>query len=485
MTQTIAWPPATTDTRATSPSVSWLGRLRRSIRSGGDLTLAASSMALVSFSLPGRESPESSGGLDPIAVAKFGIRVAVLLWFSFVWLRWTRRHRPTFESGRHAHLVTQTLVPWFAYLAWAGVSIAWSPLTTVSLGQWLGLAALILYAQAIAIRCSPLAEDSTERATRLLRTLLIVLGLYSSAVLTAFLISPEFSGLDRSVSLDGSDGLVHPTAAGATSSLGIALGVHCLITGFRVPRWFLFASLVIHGGVLLASASRSALLMAIVTVGVSLVLFLRSSTRGWLLFCIGGLALTLMIVDPGFDLLSSGIQGTTGYVKRGQSIEQLQNASGRVEMWTAVWQQVESSPVVGHGYFVTSSNGRLDVWDGPANHDAHNLMLQVLVSTGVIGLAIFVWSGWRYVATLIRQLWQSPTGWTFGQRASSGTIPPKLPAMIAILTLWYAGWSQGCVTFLGPIRPESVVFFTLLGLLASLPDRRAQGSPPATPRKAR
>lgn len=149
-----------------------------------------------------------------------------------------------------------------------------------------------------------------------------------------------------------------------------------------------------------------------------------------------------------------------GYIKRGQSIEQLRGISGRAELWQAVWQEFEKSPALGHGYFITSANGRLDVWDGPANHDAHNLILQVLVSTGVIGGAMLIWALGSIVVGLLQLFRLQPRPFA----AYDGS--DVFFRLSCVVMLWYAGWCQGCASFLGPVRPESVVFFLLLGVLA-------------------
>lgn len=87
-----------------------------------------------------------------------------------------------------------------------------------------------------------------------------------------------------------------------------------------------------------------------------------------------------------------GIDNASAYVQRGQTSEELQQVSGRAELWQAVWQHFLDSPICGHGYFVTSSTGKLDAWEGPSNQDAHNIVLQVLVTTGIVGGGLHVGS---------------------------------------------------------------------------------------------
>ena len=37
-------------------------------------------------------------------------------------------------------------------------------------------------------------------------------------------------------------------------------------------------------------------------------------------------------------------------------------------------------------------------------------------------------------------------------------------SLLVLFGLWFLGWGQLCESFLGPIQPESVVFYCLLGL---------------------
>jgi len=255
--------------------------------------------------------------------------------------------------------------------------------------------------------------------------------------------------------------MVHPTAAGATSSLGLVLSTVLLFRKLTHRRAWLFVVIVINTGLLYYSQSRSALLMTGVALTFCCIFLLPTDRRGFVLLCGGGCLLVFVMIDPGFELLDAGLRDVSSYVRRGQTSDQLRGVSGRAEMWEAIWKQFENSPLIGHGYFVTSSNGKLDVWEGPSNHDAHNIVLQVLVTTGAIGGVIFGWAMFR----ALRLVFLSAMRDMRHRRADRSQV--DFLATILVLGVWYAGWSQGCVTFLGPIRPESVLFFAMLGLLAA------------------
>ena len=54
-----------------------------------------------------------------------------------------------------------------------------------------------------------------------------------------------------------------------------------------------------------------------------------------------------------------------------------------------------------------------------------------------------------------------------------GTV--RLAVFLTVIGLWYMGWGQLCESFMGPVQPEAVVFFTVLGLaIGAVPVGRAE-----------
>ena len=424
------------------------------IASRYDLHFFAAALALLSFSLPGREGPNSAGGVDVIALAKLGIRVLACGYFAIAF--WSLMQKRIMR-------ISPLLVPWILFAAWSLVTVGWSALPVVSIGQWMGLVALLAFSQMLAWRyADSLRVASIDKVGDSLSFSWIdivvwihaILFIYCFGVLCVHFVSPDLAGLNRMLWISGSNGVVHPTAAGATSSLGVLLGVFLYGRRLTPRRRILVAMILIELTLLYCSKSRSALLMTAVCFFVYGSFFTSKRVRGLTVLTLGASLLAVVTFDPGFEIIQSGVDWVGNYIKRGQTADQLKNASGRSEMWAAIWQQIQSSPILGHGYFVTSSNGQLDVWQGPSNQDAHNIVLQVWVTTGLIGMLPFAWAIWRMTRNIVAET-DADFFW-----------------FNAILCLWYAGWSQGCVTFLGPIRPESVVFFTALGLLAGRVDWR-------------
>lgn len=462
--------------RTASPYRLWLQLHKFLVR--WDVVVAALLMSLVSFSLPGREGPDAGAGIDSIAAAKFAIRLLVLTWFGVIWLLDCRQSLLGLsrETGLpvsdlvgalvfRGQWTNRVLFPWWIFVAWSLLSVSWSPLFSVSVGQWLGLAALIVFAQVIANRHASGKKKLVFQWPMLAIQIGTVLSAYSLLVIVTHLIAPDASGLNRGIVLDGSNGFFHPTAVGATSSLGLTIAGVLLLQRVVTNIPLVFCMLSLNALLLLLSESRAALAMAVVTGAMCFACLMSWRLRATLVL-VGGFGLILQIViDPGFEIARLGIDNASAYVQRGQTPDELQQVSGRAELWQAVWQQFLDSPIRGHGYFVTSSTGKLDVWEGPSNQDAHNIVLQVLVTTGIVGGLIFMWA----ILVSSIHLMRSTVNLLAMRSPLANRLPsqPQFITFVVIVSVWFLGWTQGCVSFLGPIRPEAVAFFALLGLLAA------------------
>jgi hypothetical protein len=398
---------------------------------------------LVTFSLPGREGPSELGDLDLIALAKLGVRGLALCLLVGVLVRcwhWPRRQ-----------LVFGRLLPAWLFLAWAFASVVWSPLKAVTLGQASSLLVLVLLSAALGTLWTGPRDTSA-----LLFHLSLALLCITVLILAADRISHEWSGLNRQEHPDeGSAGLVHPTSAGATASLGLLLLVGSwLIWNWRWTRWLVGPGVVAHGLLFYLAASRTAWAMTSLVL-TALVVFL--APRLWLaagVLAVSVVGVLYLALDPTWAALGQGLDAAESVLTRGESAESLQSLTGRTELWEAVWKEYQVSPLIGHGYFVTSRTGLLDVWSGPSNRTAHNVFLQVLVSTGLIGLVLFLWAGANVVWSVVR------SGWT--RAGADGRL-----AFLVPVGLWYLGWSQLGESFMGPIQPEAVVFYGCLGLAMS------------------
>jgi O-antigen ligase len=344
------------------------------------------------------------------------------------------------------------LLPFVAFVAWAVGSVLWTPLPAVTLGQAGGLAGLLLMSAYIA-----LTYRQPDQVAAVFRTLVSSLLCFSGVVLVVHFLAPSFSGLDRRMLVAGSEGVVHPTAAGANASLGLLLATLChFVGGFPGARRRWVCSLLVHGLVLYYASSRMAWGMALITVPTAIFFFSSNRLRALAVLTGGLLALGAMLSDPAFQRFFDADNAGLQYLTRGQSSAQLQGFSGRDEMWQAIGSEFAKAPLRGHGYFVTSAKGELEVWGMTANYTAHNIYLQVLASTGLIGFVLFVLAVVRPFCEMLRQLPRP--------RLQCEAFPNRIAIVLGFVLFWFFGWSLLCSSFMGPVRSESVVFFTCVGI---------------------
>jgi O-antigen ligase len=248
-----------------------------------------------------------------------------------------------------------------------------------------------------------------------------------------------------------SNGLVHPTSAGATGSLGVvSLVAARVLWGWPWTRVLLVPGVIASGTLLVFAHSRTGDAMTVAILSLLLVRYTGTRVVAGSVLAVSVCAALLLVVDPGLTTVDDADREFTQYIRRGESDEQMESLNGRGALWDAIWAEYEHSPLLGHGYFMTSRSGILDVWSGPDLRTAHNFCLQVLASTGIVGIALFLWGLARPVVAVARSL--------------TGAEAPRVRAFLFLVALWYLGWGQMCESFMGPVQPESVTFYCLFGL---------------------
>lgn len=402
--------------------------------------------ALMIFTFSIGEDAPGGESLDVLlSRVKYGLRVLVLLGLSVFCAR-----RLTFPG---VLFTTAVFTPLLLFVGWALLSCTWSARSGDSLPQVINLLVLCLLSIGFANLCR-----TTEDVERLVRHLCSALLAISVMLLVLRFGLPSMQVMQRSGS-----GLFHATNTAATASLGLVL----LTAAWALwnPAWarqLLIPAVPVHLAVLWLSANRLSMAITIVLAGL---LALRYANRFLLvlgIFVSCGLGTVYLALDPGFGLVSSVGESVGSYASRGQSAEELSAFSGREEMWDAIWTSFLQSPWIGHGYFVSSATGSIEVWYEDGNWTAHNTTLQVLVSTGVVGLCLLLAGLLIPVAFVLRR--------TLRNAESAG-----LPTLLLTLMTWFAAWGLMNESFMGPLQPESVVFFSVLGMAVG----RAAALPPA------
>lgn len=408
-------------------------------------------LGLLCFSLPGREGPDNFESVDFVALLKVGLRLLSIAALGGLVLRvWNHPKRVA---------VFTCMSPLWAFFFWSVLSAAWSPMKAVSIGQASGLCCMLLLATCVAI----LWRDERDTSL-LLMNFCAALLMFSSTILFVDLFSHEVSGLQRhdlAVEANAAVGIMHPTTSGATAALGLLLIVAArVLWGWKWTKYLIWPSVPIHLLLMVFASSRTALGAVAVSLGLLFFAKLRPQVQAGAILLMAILGTAIMLVDPAMHYTGETVDKFLAYLSREESAEQLTSLTGRTELWDAIWKEFAKSPFIGHGYFVTSETGNLDVWGGPANHSAHNAVLQVMVSTGLIGTILF-FCGLAY------PIWLALISY-FAKPMPAATSPrpdTNLMVLFLLIAIWYAIWAQLSVSFMGAIQPETVLFYTAFGLM--------------------
>jgi O-antigen ligase len=394
--------------------------------------------------LSGFRPPVDHEWLEPI-FARFKVAVrflsivvvgsAVLLYCRFF-------PKPAWQSAK-------LFVPISLFCLYAIGSTLWSPLKPETLGQAGSFSALVL----LGFACSLIARNpgSLSKIVAGFTTLVVLICLI---LLVTGLAMPLTGHMTRE-----GEGLGHATNSGSSAAIGaMILILSALLTPWRWPRPLLLISGPILLAVMIISANRLSMAITFSLLATALCLYGSRYLTAIILITIGTVGTAFLIVDPDFE----SIYGSAQYLSRDQSSEEIGSLSGRSAMWEMMIESFMESPLIGHGYFVTSAKGESYMWYASKNWTAHNLALQALVTTGIIGSSLLL-------------LGLSLPAISFFRSRSSWYSSVKLKPFTVIMLLWYCGWGILNESFLGPLQPESVIFFSLLGIMvgSSIEDRPA------------
>jgi O-antigen ligase len=166
---------------------------------------------------------------------------------------------------------------------------------------------------------------------------------------------------------------------------------------------------------------------------------------------IGIIGTAYLMLDPDFQ----SVDNSVGYLSRDQSSEEIGSFSGRSAMWEMMIESFLESPLIGHGYFVTSAKGESYMWYSSKNWTAHNVCLQALVTTGIVGSTLLLVG----LAVPIASFLRSTPSWG---------AEIKLKPLMMYLLAWYCAWGTLNESFLGPLQPESVILFTAIGVMVGM-----------------
>lgn len=143
------------------------------------------------------------------------------------------------------------------------------------------------------------------------------------------------------------------------------------------------------------------------TIAAVATIILGTSTASWISLIIGlffyfstskkGINIGLAIIVAIFFYTIYQMFGDTIHriVFGHKTQEMIENGSGRKALWTAYLKGWLESPLIGHGFIVGEKGAVAAKYIAFATNTAHNMIISVLVNTGLIGLGLWIAFMWK------------------------------------------------------------------------------------------
>jgi O-antigen ligase len=369
------------------------------------------------------------GNIDMLAVAKGAARIAGLMFFSHMILRTHTQPRVT--------VILLRCTPLIVFGLWTLATCLWSPIKTISIGH--ASETVMLSMLAIAVGIVYRGERDLEY---LLRNLVLMV---SGILLIIFLFNWDLIRTGQRPT-----NYMQPNNMAGIASIGLlTLLLSRFFWNWTWTRKLMWPCGLLCGFMVFVAQSRSCL---IVTALIAVPLLWKMQKRA--LVVIGAAAIGIIAALLPYSQWISKLPDTmSSYVMRGQKVEDAYTVSGRTEVWDIAIKSFRETPLFGHGYYSMTSTGKMYVWGAERWQTAHNVYLHVLTGTGLIGFFLLLWALFHVLQPMI------------GYARRRG--PER---RVAIFVLLLAGWylALGCfeLSFTGPVDPEVVLFFMILGISA-------------------
>jgi len=195
---------------------------------------------------------------------------------------------------------------------------------------------------------------------------------------SAVVAQTEGGRIQRLAGLTGS-----PNNLGRIASIGL-LFIYVGIQSKLIKTWRI--DIVITGISALAciglSWSRTSMIALTVSIGL-IVMRKRVKLSLWLVTLLSGALLILVVTDFNWDNL-------VRLVSRRGSLQEIMTLTGRTAIWDFIWREFLNSPILGYGYGSTKLLMPMGFHTsmGWTSTSAHNMLLQTLVTTGLIGAVL-------------------------------------------------------------------------------------------------
>lgn len=332
------------------------------------------------------------------------------------------------------------------FFLFAFASVTWSPIPSHTMKQLFSLAMMLLLASTIA------HLSNSDKHVEIVLFYLVVMLLLRSTMMVLFYLKYGEGAIAR-----GTVGqLWHATDAADTAGLGLVLLFgSTFMLKFRWAKLLFIPGLFILMALLAASHNRFVLVITPLTMAGILLFSGNQRYLFWGAFLFSLLMPFLIVFDAHTGTLDKALGVTEMIADREDSSDLgIYDFSGRGELWPIVWEEFQKEKLFGHGYMVTSEQGEFFCWHQMANYDAHNQILHVMVSLGLIGLGFFVVALSIPFRLVLRNI--------FLVRQNQKKQFARLAMWVII---WMFMWGLLNVSFSGYINSSKLVFFGLLGLV--------------------
>lgn len=320
---------------------------------------------------------------------------------------------------------------WLLYIVIALLSAVYSPIPGYSFGCAFALLCLFAFSFALTSRL-------TE--AEILWTLGLTLAAFCLAGWVVFYVYPEL-GTSPFWTYGGMY-LRMCGLAGQANNLGAicSKGIGCAFLLWYCKRCGPLAAILLGGVVLVTLVKSDARTGELaVMAGVGAVILSRSR---WLLGTSTLAAVTLFVAIQVYPQMLNGLGAT---FSRSGDPSEIYTLTGRLEIWDFAWRRITESPLLGYGYNATKVvlGTYYDLSNGLMVDSAHNMLLQNLLSVGVLGtaplVALLAYLGYRFLVrpvAFVSYFYIVIMTSAVSDTDAIGTTPTLMTVVFLLISVW-------------------------------------------------
>jgi len=306
----------------------------------------------------------------------FQVIIKIALWFTVAAIA-------LIHARKWIGLLLQPInLPWILFLLWLFATAVVSPNPTYTLVSAFTVFACVVFCAYV---------FSVFEPVTIFVTIVAAIVLFCLASIVVYFAIPEFG---HYVYWVNQERFISPRLAGIAGSannMALIAAFALVVIGLyarefhQMNRLFVPVSAIVCAAALLMTNSRTPLAMTVIILFATYILSWRRLYAAVFLVSVA-LLLVAAVLPFGQEMLLKT-------VSRSGDVGEVTSFTGRTDIWYAVLKLVELQPLTGYGYassvFILPQHAN-DI--GFTTSHAHNLILQLLFTTGWIGVALFTLS---------------------------------------------------------------------------------------------